>query len=83
MRANIHELEENSLKIIFDEDIAKDVRASIEEVITDAITAPCECGCDEVYVSLQSPGSIDVKCYDCGTSFFELEIEEEEEVSEI
>ena len=77
------EREEKSLKIIYDEDIPRDVRPSIEEVIKESITAPCECGCAEIYVSLQAPGSIDVKCYDCGTSFFELEIEEEEELSEV
>ncbi len=77
------EREENILKIVFDEDITKDVRPSIKEVIEESITEPCECGCSEIYVSLQAPGNIDVKCYDCGTSFFELEIEEEEEVSEV
>ncbi len=75
--------EEKSLKIIYDEDISRDVRPSIEGVIKESITGPCECGCNEIYVSLQAPGSIDVKCYDCGTSFFELEIEEEEELSEV
>ncbi len=70
------------MKITYDEDIARVVRPSVEEVILESIDGPCECGCDEIYVSLQAPGNIDVKCYDCGSSFFELEIEEEEELSE-
>ncbi len=70
------------MKITFDPDISADIRPSIEEVIKESITAPCSCGSDEIYVSLQANNNIDVKCFDCGTSFFELEIEVEEEVTE-
>ncbi len=66
------------MKIIFDPDIPENIRPSIQEVIEDALDAPCECGCNEIYVSLQEENNIDVKCYDCGTSYFELEIEIEE-----
>ncbi len=70
------------MKITFDPDISADIRPSIEEVIKESITAPCPCGSDEIYVSLQGNNNIDVKCFDCGTSFFELEIEVEEKVTE-
>ncbi|MDA8162420.1 MAG: hypothetical protein M0022_05880 [Desulfobacteraceae bacterium] len=65
------------MKIEYDPDIPMAARPSIKEIIKESISAPCSCGCDEIYVSLSSANTIDVKCYDCGTSFFELEIEEE------
>ena len=66
------------VKIIFDPDIPKNLIPYIKQAIEEAIEEPCECGCDEVYASMQSENNIDVKCYDCGTSYFELEIEEVE-----
>ncbi len=67
------------MKVIFDPDIPAEVQPQIEEVIKDSIQEKCECGCDEIYVSLTSEDMLDVKCYDCGTSFFELEIQLEDE----
>jgi hypothetical protein len=67
------------VKIIYDPDIPATLRSSIKDVIKESIDAPCSCGCDEIYVSLQNENRIDVKCYDCGTSFFELEVEVNEE----
>jgi hypothetical protein len=67
------------VKIVYDPDIPATLYSSIKEVIKESIVAPCSCGCDEVYVSLQEENKIDVKCYDCGTSFFELEVEVNEE----
>ncbi len=66
------------VKIIFDPDIPVNLKPYIKQAIEEAIEEPCECGCDEVYASMQSENNIDVKCYDCGTSYFELEIEEVE-----
>jgi hypothetical protein len=68
------------VKIVYDPDISSTLYSSIKEVIKESIIAPCSCGCDEIYVSLQDESRIDVKCYDCGTSFFELEVEVNEEI---
>ena len=67
------------MKIIYDPDISATLHSSIKDVIKESIDASCPCGCDEIYVSLQDGNRIDVKCYDCGTSFFELEVEVNEE----
>ena len=67
------------MKIIFDSDIPVEIQPQIEQVIRDSIQGKCECGCDEIYISLTHEDMIDVKCYDCGTSFFELEIEIEDQ----
>ncbi|RKX60000.1 MAG: hypothetical protein DRP37_05805 [Thermodesulfobacteriota bacterium] len=70
------------MKIVYDPDISATLYSSIKEVIKESIEAPCSCGCDEIYVSLQEENKIDVKCYDCGTSFFELEVEIDEETTD-
>jgi hypothetical protein len=67
------------VKIIFDSDIPVEIQPQIEQVIRDSVEGKCECGCDEIYISLTREDRIDVKCYDCGTSFFELEIEIEDQ----
>ncbi len=67
------------MKIAYDTDIPTTLYPSIKKVIKESIKTPCSCGCDEIYVSLQEENRIDVKCYDCGTSFFELEVEVNEE----
>jgi len=67
------------VKITFDPDLPVSYRPSIQEVIDESNIEACECGSTEVYVSLIDENTIDVKCYDCGNSFFELEIEIEEE----
>jgi len=66
------------VKIIFDPDITAEIQPQLEQVINDTIQGKCECGCDEIYVSQTDDGMLDIKCYDCGTSFFELEIEVED-----
>lgn len=70
------------MKIEYDPDIPSAIRPSLAKEIKESIKAPCSCGCDEVYVSLQEKNLVDVKCYDCGSSFFELEIEINEETLE-
>jgi len=67
------------VNIVYDSDLSDELKPSVEEVIKESITEPCSCGCDEIYVSIQDGNKIDVKCYDCGTSYFELEVEIEEE----
>jgi hypothetical protein len=64
------------VKIIFDPDIPAEAQQEIKEIIKESVTKKCECGCDEVYVCIDN-NTIDVKCYECGASFFELEIEAE------
>ena len=67
------------MKIEYDPDIPAELRPSIFEVIKESITSPCTCGSEEIYVSMQDENMIDIKCYDCGQSYFELEVEIEEE----
>lgn len=66
------------MKIIYDNDISAIIRPDIKSVIKNAVKAPCPCGCDEIYVSVQEDKRVDVKCYDCGRSYFELEIQVDE-----
>ncbi|AEH44637.1 hypothetical protein Thein_0759 [Thermodesulfatator indicus DSM 15286] len=67
------------MKIYFDPDIPADIQEDIKQVVEEQIEGPCpSCGCDEIYVSLIG-NTLDVKCYDCGESFFELELEVEEQ----
>ena len=70
------------MKIEYDPDIPSSLRPSIKDVIQESGLERCQCGCEEIYVSLQSENMIDVKCYDCGASYFELEVEIEEETVE-
>ena len=71
------------MKIVYDPDLPAPLRPQVKEVIEESDLEPCsECGCDEIYVSYPSENTIDVKCYDCGTSYFELEIELDEETTE-
>jgi len=69
---------EDALKIVFDPDITTDIQAQIKQLIKDSVNDKCSCGCDEIYVSITGNNFIDVKCYNCGTSYFELEIEIED-----
>jgi len=67
------------VKIFFDPDIPAEIQEDIKKIIEEQIEGPCPaCGCDEIYVS-RMDNTLDVKCYDCGESFFELEIEAEGE----
>jgi hypothetical protein len=66
------------VKIFFDPDIPAEIHDQIKQIVEEQIQGPCSaCGCDEIYVSLLN-NVLDVKCYDCGESFFEMEIEEEQ-----
>ena len=67
------------MKITYDPDLPMSYCPLVKQEIQGADMSPCECGSDEIYVSLVDSTTIDVKCYDCGNSFFELEIEIEEE----
>ncbi|WP_456434073.1 hypothetical protein [Thermosulfuriphilus sp.] len=66
------------MKIFFDPDIPESIRDEIAALIKEQITSSCKCGCDEIYVSM-TDNILDVKCYDCGESFFEVALEAEEE----
>jgi len=63
------------VKIVYDPDIPPSIRPSIQHEIKNSVHNQCECGCDEIYVYFSSKDIIDVKCYDCGHSFFELKLE--------
>lgn len=70
------------MKIFFDPDIPAEIHDQIKQIVEEQVQGPCSaCGCDEIYVSLLN-NVLDVKCYDCGESFFEMEIETEEEQAE-
>jgi len=67
------------VKIFFDPDIPAELQEEIKNIVTEQIQGPCPaCGCEEIYVSLLD-NTLDVKCYDCGESFFEMELEVEEQ----
>ncbi len=67
------------MKVIFDPDIPEDLREDILEAINEEdIGNACKiCGCDTLYVALLE-NILDVKCYECGHSYLEIEIAEEE-----
>ncbi len=66
------------MKIIFDPDIAEDLREDIKALVEEEeLEEKCpECGAKEIYVALLGK-VLDVKCYECGHSFAEIEMEEE------
>ncbi len=66
------------MKITFDPDIPVDVQPQLEQLVRDSVHEKCSCGSDEIYVSIIDNKIIDIKCYDCGLSFFEVEIDIEE-----
>ena len=68
------------MNVIFDPDIPEEIKEDILEAIKEEnIGEACKiCGCDTLYVALLE-GSLDIKCYECGYSYLEIEIEEEEE----
>jgi hypothetical protein len=68
------------VKVIFDPDIPEDIKEDILKAIEEEnIGEACKmCGCDTFYVALLE-GLLDVKCYECGYSYLELELEMEEE----
>ncbi len=69
------------MKIFFDPDIPAEIQDEIRKIVEEQVEGPCSaCGCDEIYVSLMG-NTLDVKCYDCGESFFEMELEVEEQTA--
>jgi len=66
------------VKIEYDKDIPNALRHSIKQEIKQSGIKECDCGCDEIYVTLIETDRIDVKCYDCGKSYFELAIEKDD-----
>ncbi len=66
------------MKIIFDPDIPEELKEDIKALVEEEVQEEAcpECGCKEIYVALME-GVLDAKCYDCGHSFAEIEMEEE------
>lgn len=67
------------MKIIFDPDIPDDFKEEIKRAIEEEnIGELCKfCGADTLYVAMLE-GVLDVKCYECGHSYLEIEFSEEE-----
>lgn len=68
------------MKVVFDPDIPEDIKEEILQTLEEEqIKAPCkECGSETIYVALID-NTLDVKCYECGFSYLEIELSEEEE----
>ncbi|QJA06132.1 hypothetical protein FVE67_04670 [Thermosulfurimonas marina] len=67
------------MKIIFDPEVTEELKEEIRSLVEEAeIDKKCpECGAQEIYVALLGR-ILDVKCYECGHSFLEIEMETEE-----
>lgn len=66
------------MKIFFDPDIPEDLREDLLKAIEEEkIEEVCKhCGADSLYVALID-NILDVKCYECGYSYLEIELSEE------
>ncbi len=66
------------MKVIFDPDIPEDLKEDILNSIKEEnIGEICKyCGADTLYVAHLGK-ILDVKCYECGHSYLEIEMEEE------
>jgi len=66
------------MKILFDPDISDDLKEEIIKTIQEEkIEEICKkCGGDTLYVALID-NVLDVKCYECGYSYLEIELSEE------
>ncbi|MFN3568469.1 MAG: hypothetical protein ACK4UR_06145 [Caldimicrobium sp.] len=66
------------MKVIFDPDISEDLKSELFKTIEEEkIGEFCKvCGADTLYVALLDK-TIDVKCYECGFSYLEIELSEE------
>ncbi|QER41565.1 hypothetical protein F1847_01960 [Thermodesulfobacterium sp. TA1] len=66
------------MKVIFDPDIPEDFKEDIIKAIEEENIADlCKvCGGDTLYVAFLE-GVLDVKCYECGHSYIEIELAEE------
>lgn len=66
------------MKVIFDPDIPEDIKEDLLKTIEEEqIKEPCKvCGADTIYIALID-NVLDVKCYECGYSYMEIELSEE------
>ncbi|BAU23246.1 hypothetical protein THC_0860 [Caldimicrobium thiodismutans] len=66
------------MKVIFDPDIPEDLKEDLLKTIEEQqIGDRCKsCGADTLYVALIDK-VLDVKCYECGESYLEIELSEE------
>ncbi len=65
------------MKVLFDPDISEDLKEEILKSLEEEGLGICKiCGADTIYVALLD-NIIDVKCYECGNSYLELEVSEE------
>jgi DNA-directed RNA polymerase subunit RPC12/RpoP len=65
------------MQVIFDPDIPEDLKKDILKAIEEENIELCrECGANVIYVAMID-NTLDVKCYECGGSFFEIELSEE------
>lgn len=66
------------MKVIFDPDIPEDLKEDLLKTIEEQqIGDLCKsCGADTLYVALIDK-VLDVKCYECGLSYLEIELSEE------
>ncbi len=71
-------MQEVRVKVIFDPDIPEELKEDIIKAIEEEnVGEICKvCGGDILYVALLE-GTLDVKCYECGHSYIELELTEE------
>lgn len=71
------------MKVIFDPDISEELKEEILNIIKEEnIEGVCKvCNSNTLYVALIGK-MLDIKCYECGYSYLEVEIEEEEEGEE-
>jgi DNA-directed RNA polymerase subunit RPC12/RpoP len=65
------------MQVIFDPDIPEDLKEDILKAIEEEKIELCkECGSNVIYVAMID-NTLDVKCYECGASFFDIEFSEE------
>lgn len=65
------------MKVIFDPDVPDDIKEDVLNMIKEEnIGETCKiCGADTLYVAYLK-NLLDVKCYECGHSYLEIELEE-------
>lgn len=67
------------MKVIFDPDIPEELKEEIlKNIEEENLGEACKvCGANILYVALIDK-ILDVKCYECGTSYLEIELTEQE-----
>lgn len=67
------------MKVLFDPDIPEDLKEDIlKNIEEENLGEICKiCGSDTLYVALIDE-ILDVKCYECGTSYLEIELANQE-----